>query len=100
MLPGRLRNTCSREPRTSSSTSSYGDPGPTSARRVSSGRPGSGHVSTLLLLVDTENPQRVAPQELGPDVVPERDVLHLGHDPLQGETHREVAGVDHLVGAP
>ena len=38
-------------------------------------------------------------QELRPDLVLEADVRHLGHDPLEREAHREVAGVDDLVGA-
>src|SRR5918995_6487999 len=43
---------------------------------------------------------RVVAQELGPDLVLEPHVGQLGHDALEGEPHREVAGVDELVGAP
>ena len=42
----------------------------------------------------------VVAEELGPDVVAQRDVGELGEDALQSECHRVVPGVHDLVGTP
>ena len=42
-------------------------------------------------IVQSENPQRVGAKELGPYLVLEADLWHLGHDALEREPHREVA---------
>src|SRR5262245_12146781 len=50
-------------------------------------------------LGELQHAARVLAQELRPDLVLQRDLLHLGHDALEGEPHREVARVEDLVGA-
>src|ERR1700720_1475456 len=46
-----------------------------------------------------ENTSGVAVQELRPHLVLQRNVGQLAEDPLQGQAHRKVTGVEDLVGA-
>src|ERR1700722_10924403 len=52
-----------------------------------------------LALQKAEHSQSVRSKEFRPYLVLESDVGHLGHDPFQGKAHREIPGVDDLVGA-
>ena len=38
-------------------------------------------------------------EELRPNVVVEWHITHFGHDALERQTHREIAGIDDLVGS-
>ena len=51
------------------------------------------------LHLQAEDALGVLPQEWAPHVVTERDVGHLGEDPIEAQAHRVVAGVHDLVGA-
>src|SRR5271163_2176425 len=51
-----------------------------------------------LTLRKAEHSQSVRSEEFRPYLVLESDVGHLGHDPFQGKTHREIPGIDDLVG--
>src|SRR5688572_10935267 len=56
-------------------------------------------VTAYVPWLQLEDPLGVGAEELGPHLILERHVAHLGHDPLEREAHREVAAVDDLVGA-
>src|SRR6478609_4866314 len=56
--------------------------------------------STVVSVIELQDLSRVVAEELGPHLVLEGYVRKLLHDPIEAESHGEVARVHDLVGAP